>query len=564
MRPGTMDFFSLALFDSVFERTFLDETTSEPGAVTISVAPSGKCWTTYWCVGALLAVMLFFAIVRMRLRDMPLERDEGEFAYVGQLMLQGIPPYKIASNMKLPGTYAAYAAMMAVFGETTSGIRIGLILVNAVTTILVFLLAKYLYGSVAGAVAGITYSFLSCRPAVLGLYAHATHFVVLAALAGILLLLCAIDTERTGLFFGSGVCFGLAFLMKQPGILFAVFAGLYWLWGEWKRPLSWRNLAVRGGALFGGLILPFGLTCLILLRAGVFSSFWFWTWSYAREYGSIITLREAWPMLRASLPWVVRPFVIWEIVAVGLTAPLWSRWTRAHGGFVAGFFLFSGLAVCPGLYFRPHYFVLLLPAAALCAGIGVAAARQSLLERRFGALVGWLPVLYFAVVFGISVRGQYKTYFRLDPVALNRKIFNRDPFLEAVTAGDYIKAHSEEQDTIGLFGSEPEICFYAGRHCASSYLYTYPLFEKQKYAEQMRSEMLQQVQDTRPRFVVYADVARSWGTPATLEENRAFLEMAWEYAHRDYELVEQVAVGGDAGHLWGDRASLYVFRRVGP
>jgi hypothetical protein len=559
-----MDFFSLALFDSVFERTFLDETTSEPGAVTISVAPSGKCWTTYWCVGALLAVMLFFAIVRMRLRDMPLERDEGEFAYVGQLMLQGIPPYKIASNMKLPGTYAAYAAMMAVFGETTSGIRIGLILVNAVTTILVFLLAKYLYGSVAGAVAGVTYSFLSCRPGVLGLYAHATHFVVLAALAGILLLLYAIDTGRTGLFFGSGVCFGLAFLMKQPGILFAVFAGLYWLSKEWKRPFPWRNAAVRGGALLAGLVLPFGLTCLILFRAGVFPSFWFWTWSYAREYGSMTTLREAWPMLRASLPWVVRPFVIWEIVALGLTAPLWSHYARRHGGFTANFFLFSVLAVCPGLYFRPHYFILLLPAAAVCSGIGVSAVQQSLWERRFGRSVVWLPVLYFALVFVISVRGQYKTYFRLDPVSLNKKIFDRDPFLEAVAVGNYIKTHSAEQDTVGVFGSEPEICFYSERHCAGSYLYTYPLMEKQKYAEQMRRDMMQQVRDARPKLLVYADVARSWGTPATLEENRGFLETAWAYAHANYELVDQVAVSGDPGHLWGDGAYLYVFRRTGP
>ena len=78
-------------------------------------------------------------------------------------------PYKIAANMKLPGTYAAYAAMMAVFGETPAGIRVGLMLFNVAATILVFLLAKYLYGWLAGAVAGMTYSFLSCRPAVLGL-----------------------------------------------------------------------------------------------------------------------------------------------------------------------------------------------------------------------------------------------------------------------------------------------------------------------------------------------------------------------------------------------------------
>src|ERR1043166_3162028 len=98
-------------------------------------------------------VILFTVAVRWRLRDMPLERDEGEYAYAGQLMLQGIPPYKLAYNMKLPGTYAAYALIMAAFGETIRGIHIGLILVNSVTTILVYFLGRRLFGQVCGLVA---------------------------------------------------------------------------------------------------------------------------------------------------------------------------------------------------------------------------------------------------------------------------------------------------------------------------------------------------------------------------------------------------------------------------
>src|SRR5258708_17594323 len=196
----------------------------------------------------LLLVLLCFAFVRFRLRNMPLERDEGEYAYVGQLMLQGIPPYKLACNMKLPGAYGVYAGTMAVFGESAAGIRTGLVVVNAATSILVFLLANYLYGSLAGSVAGVTYAFLSCRPAVMGIYGHATHFVLLAALAGVLLLFRAMDTRRTGLFFSSGLFFGLAFLMKQPRIFFAIFAAFYWLWQGWRRPVPWRSLAFPGGA----------------------------------------------------------------------------------------------------------------------------------------------------------------------------------------------------------------------------------------------------------------------------------------------------------------------------
>ena len=543
---------------------FVNENRIGSAAVTFRTARPETNFVRFGSVAALLLVIVFFAFVRMHLRNMPLERDEGEFAYVGQLMLQGIPPYKMACNMKLPGTYAAYAAIMAAFGETASGIRVGLMLVNIAATVLLFLLAKYLYGSLTGAVAGMTYSFLSCRPAVLGFYAHATHFVVLAALAGILLLLYAIDTRRTGLFLGSGLCLGLAFLMKQPGILFAVFAGLYWLWREWKRPFPWRDAAIHGGALFAGVALPFALTCLILFRAGVFPSFWFWTWSYAREYGSLTTLPEVRSVLRAYLPWVIRPFVIWEIVAVGVSAPLWSRYSRTYGGFVTGFMLFSCLGVCPGFYFRPHYYILVMPAAALGAGIAVSSVREILLARRLGSLIVWFPVLYFTVAFVISARAEYKKYLHLDPVSLVRRVQEGQGFPEAVAVGSYIKMHSSEQDTIGLFGSEPEICFYSHRHCASNYLYVYPLMEKQKFARQMQDEMMQQVRDAQPRFLVYVDDIHSWGTKAQLDENRAFVETAWAYAQHNYELVDQVAVAGAPEHLWGDHAQLYIFRCIGP
>src|SRR5437762_8992383 len=90
-----------------------------------------------------LSVLLVLA-VRVRLRQMPLERDEGEYAFVGQLVLQGVPPYKEAYNMKLPGTYAVYAVLMAVFGQMPSGIHFGLMLVNAACVMMVFLLGRKL------------------------------------------------------------------------------------------------------------------------------------------------------------------------------------------------------------------------------------------------------------------------------------------------------------------------------------------------------------------------------------------------------------------------------------
>src|SRR3982750_3621044 len=116
----------------------------------------------HWIIVSCLVVILgLAAFIRIRLLEMPLERDEGEYAYAGQLMLQGIPPYELAYNMKLPGTYVAYVLILAVFGQTPSGVHLGLLVINSLTVFLVFLLALRLAGLVAAVVAAASYALLS-------------------------------------------------------------------------------------------------------------------------------------------------------------------------------------------------------------------------------------------------------------------------------------------------------------------------------------------------------------------------------------------------------------------
>lgn len=78
----------------------------------------------------LISVVLVTSAIRIRLLSVPLERDEGEYAYAGQLILQGIPPYTLAYNMKMPGIYAIYAGILSVFGQTQTSIHLGLLVFN--------------------------------------------------------------------------------------------------------------------------------------------------------------------------------------------------------------------------------------------------------------------------------------------------------------------------------------------------------------------------------------------------------------------------------------------------
>src|SRR5207237_4154464 len=236
---------------------------------------------TWWVLA--VAVLGLIVTIRIRLLGIPLERDEGEYAYAGQLLLQGIPPYTLAYSMKFPGTYVAYSLIMSIFGQTIFGIRLGLLLVNAATIALIFFLGRRLINSTAGIAAAMSYAVLSVSPSVLGLFAHATNFVMLPVLGGTLLILKLSESEQhaIGRIFASGSLFGIGVLMKQPALLFIPVGVLYLLWNDIHRRFALKEIVLRN-LIFGiAAIVPFGITCLILWHAGVLDKFWFWTIRYA-------------------------------------------------------------------------------------------------------------------------------------------------------------------------------------------------------------------------------------------------------------------------------------------
>ena len=481
-------------------------------APVVTRLPGGEFFRRWWVPAALALILAFAAFVRLRLLDFPLERDEGEYAYAGQLLLQGIPPYKLAYNMKLPGTYAAYAGIMAVFGETTRGIHFGLILVNSITILLVYCLGRRLFGQICGVIAAACFALLSLSHSVLGLAAHATHFVTLFAVAGALLLWRFLERDRGPLAFWSGLCFGLAFVMKQQGIFFGVFGGLMLLYHEWRQqPRDLRRLFQRL-ALFGiGMCLPFVIACAALAAAGVFSRFWFWTFSYARQYAAITTLAHGFTnfTFRSWRVFQAAP-LIWVLGGVGLTLLLWSERNQRKTIFLAALLFASFATACPGLYFREHYFITLLPAIALLAGAFTQLAFDAMCDRGWNQSWLLIPAALFFLATGDAIFRHRALFFQVTPDVAARAIYSVNPFAEAREISRYIREHSAPDSRIAVLGSEPEIYFYTRLHSATGYIYTYPLMELHPYALTMQQEMIAEIEKTDPDYVVQINVPFSW------------------------------------------------------
>ena len=472
-----------------------------------------------WCS---LAVIVFGVVIaiRIRLLQMPLERDEGEYAYAGQLMLQGIPPYKLAYNMKFPGTYAAYAVIMAVFGQTIGGIHLGLLLVNAATVALIYLLGQRLMNSTAGIVAATSYAVLSVSPSVLGLAAHATNFVVVLVLGGTLLLLTCRNSEAHVFrrLFASGLLFGIGALMKQPALLFIPFGAIQLLWNDIQQRFAPKKILLRNLTFCVAAILPLGITCLFLWRAGVLDKFWFWTIRYAAQYGTFLMAEVyggKWPLFRAVQfsAQLIREaigigWVFWALAGLGLVVGLWDRASRRSTRFLLSLLVFSALAVCQGFYFRPHYFIMILPAVSLLVGVAINKVSDLLTTRMI--VVRLVPVFLLGAILSLPILWGKKIFFELSPSEACRMIYSDSPFPESIRIGQYLREHTNRDDTIAVLGSEPEIYFYAQRHSATGYIYTYGLMEPQKYARQMQDEMIHEIERASPKYLISVVMFDSW------------------------------------------------------
>lgn len=489
-----------------------------------------------WPWVLLIVAGLLSAYVRIRLLNIPLERDEGEFAYMGQLMLQGIPPYKIAFNMKMPGIYAAYALIMAVFGQSIAGIHVGFLLVNLASIVLLFLLTRKLFGLAAGACAAAAYSLLAVSPSVLGTSAHATHFVVLFALAGMLLILKAEETRNKWIYLLSGLMFGVSFLMKQPGGLFGLGAFAYAARREFVSRSSWTAATTRLGALVVGGILPLAATVGLLWNAGVLTEFYFWTVTYLREYATRVPLARG-----AALFWknggrvVADTWPLYVAAAIGLLVVFLHDQWKNRAVFSTGLLVTSFLVVCPGLYFRAHYFVVLLPAVALLAGAAAAWGMENVRGKGKSIAPALACIVLFASGLILPISRQGAFFFSMSPERACREMYGGNPFPESIEIARYIRSRTTKNDQIAVLGSEPQIYFYSQRLGAISYIYMYPLMEEHPFAREMQLRLIKQIETSRPKYIVFTGTPASWGK--TPKSDLTLYEWLPDYGEAHYTVV---------------------------
>ncbi|MBI4946742.1 MAG: glycosyltransferase family 39 protein [Bacteroidetes bacterium] len=529
---------------------------------------------------AIAILVAAVSIIRWRFVEMPLERDEGEYAYFAHLILKGITPYKEAYNMKLPGIYYMYALIMFIFGQSFKGIHIGFLIMNAGTMILLFSALKRFFNPMVGVIAAGIYGLMAMGMPMLGFAAHATHFAVFYVALSLFFFSKYEENKKIVFALLTGGMFGMAFLMKQQAIYFILFGGIVFLIFQFlDKPVRIVKVLVNTLTFSLGVFIPYLLVVLLMVATGTFEKFWFWTVQYASKYASGVPWSQGKDLLSMMFTPIWAEFKwIWLLAIAGAVVVLLTKFSVKQKVFALCFALFAALATTPGFYFRQHYFIVLLPAAALLAAITLDYSGRFLAQQLRIKIIGpALPLVILFLIFYSTVTSEPsgasfgKFYYNpvITPKELCKAIYGTNPFTESVEIAKYIKANSSDTDKIAVLGSEPQIPFYADRKSATGHIYTYGLMEIHDYNLKMQEEMISEIEKNKPLFLVFCNIPFSWLSKPN--SPKRIFDWYGKYSQENYNVVGLVDIPdqGPSSFYWGadaqrnpkNKNSVWVFQR---
>jgi 4-amino-4-deoxy-L-arabinose transferase-like glycosyltransferase len=468
-------------------------------------------------VGVSIALCVFVIALRAPLFDLPLERDEGEYAYIAWRLTAGETPYLDWFDQKPPGVFLAYRLALALPGDPIVAIRAVAALFGAGSALALFGLARALFGAVAGVVAALLLAFLSADPMLQGPIANTEIFMVPGIVAAAFLTLRTLGSARPP--FATAVTIGLALgiatAFKQVALVNApFFLAVY----AWRAPSGARGSATArfAAAMAAGGLLVWAPILLWLWQRGALTPAIDAILLHNLAYSAALTLpQRASQLLYMSSPLVATQGVAWLLAAVGLIA-LARRAERLPAVFLGGFALVNAIGVSVSGFYFPHYFQQLLPAVAALAAAAVTAGSEATARRR---ALSWVGVALALTPLVIGAVG----FWRIDSGEASRRIYPSNYFDVMPAIAAEVAAQTSPDDRIFVFGSEPEILFHARRVSASRYIFLFPLFGEFGDAEQRQAGVVAELEAARPAAIVWIPTRFGPESPQILAQYTASL-----------------------------------------
>jgi 4-amino-4-deoxy-L-arabinose transferase-like glycosyltransferase len=444
------------------------------------------------------SVGLCVVAVRAFLLDLPLERDEGEYAYIGWRLAHGEIPYLDWFNQKPPAVFWIYRAALALPGDPVVGIRAVAALFSALTSIAMFYLVRPLLGLGAAGFAALLLGLLSADPMIQGPIANSEIFMLPAVVAAAALFVRVVAQSKAAVLqsVGIGVLLGIATAFKQVAGVNAIFFVLIFpclasaedRWRRLVRFTSWMTLGALAVwvPLFGWFLLH-----------GAFREALDAILLHNLDYASVVPLSQRLGNLaNTARTLAISQGATWLLAGLGL-ARLTRRGDRSPARFLLGWVAASAVGVSFSGHFFPHYFQQLLPPIA--AGAAALIPQSPIWKKASRGIAATLiGVLALGPLLAVTV-----SFWSISPAEAMKRIYPGNPFEAMPSIGREIAEITKPDDSVFVFGADPEILFYARRVSASRYIHLFPLFGPFPDVAERQKEVIAEISERQPAVIVW-------------------------------------------------------------
>lgn len=444
----------------------------------------------------LIAICLLPVLLYLPALGTPFERDEGVYATVAQGLLKGQMPYRDLFDNKPPLVYGWYALSFVLFGERVVAPRILAALLLSLTTLSLFSQARMVFPRPVAYVAAGLFGLSTGLPFV-ALHANTEAYMLLPLMTSLVAFTVGVRRGGARWFLLSGALCGVAVMTKQVAFwnLIALMAvAVAWRWkGD---GLSWRTLR-PSVCLFAGAAAAIGVVAIPFALTGSLDELLYANVSYNWLYVSVLSYSERLVDFASGTAYVA------AVAAPLFGGAVWGLLTvirrrrQPLDYLIVAWALASVAGVATGGRFFPHYFLQLMPAAAVLTAFVI---HETIVQRRFRPIGRpAVAVAAFLVFTSLSVT----TVMYLAPRQAEQRVAEsvaqqKEWEADSKKIGEYIKARTDPEDKIFNFGREAPIYFHADRRPAVRYFADWPFW----WDEMTLYGTVKALRETKPVYII--------------------------------------------------------------
>jgi hypothetical protein len=410
----------------------------------------------------------------------PIERDTGQYLYVGNTILHGGAPYADAANNKGPVTFLLFALIRLVTGTSVVALRLTLLAFTAAAALALAAYVTRFAGRRPGILAGCLLAVLGSTTLLQGDDPNTEQYAVLPIVAAWWL---ASDGRRwsaagAGALAAVAVMMNVGFVAIVPIVAFEL----------WRAARGRERGAVALAALAGALAAALPVA-LWLGAAGALDDMRVQVLAQAADAvggtlpGHLGAARvNHYLSVRSSLD--VPAGALWVAGLAGCLVALQDRRLRPAAIGAGVWIVVMWARVKLSHYSFVHHYYLGMPGIAAGLAVGIAAiSEDTIAKRRLATVVLVLAVPIWAYVVGPQWRA-------LDVPASDRWGQNSS-FSLAYPVAAFIRAQTNADDKVIVAGAEPEVYWLADRTAPTRFFDVYPLYWHQAYGPEREASLLE-------------------------------------------------------------------------